>query len=782
MKLRSLSVAGTMAVVAVCGAILVMNARPDAQKAAEEARRTLRQQGFKTDLSDFDFSTDYETAIRAGALTNFIISRPPMLLQPCGTESAVVAWKEAKFEQEEGYQNLPPIEQVLATNQAILDSACAAALAGPIHFPLMAKHGSGMLLVHLPALQHLSELLSARMVVELREKRYSDAWTNLLALTRLSTAWAPEPVEVSHLVRFSLTRTAWKAAWQALQARHWTEEQLVLLQHEWEAPEFFKGLPETLAFNRAALVDTCVRERTTPQQGIPLKDTLNSALRSPASVVPDAKHRWEQAQYHITGTYEDERDLLLFFRDRELEVRKAITAPTWFQMRALPGVTNAVPFRSKHFSRMQAMLNTQQAGLGFQREGKGLLGRAAETEERRRLVIVAIALERYRVAHGAYPKDLKSLVPDVLKSIPADFMDGKPLRYRPGNPDTFVLHSVGLDCIDDGGKFSIAKNPPSAFPKLDPFDSPDMVWPRPASEAEVQSLRLKQTQAKQEQRQKWKQEAEAHEQEEEQRRHDTIVELAEIYAKGETPKLTDPKIEGGLLSEILRNKAIPGPPLRLDQLLTLHQVTTGKEPEIATFELLMSYDALTNIGTLRLLCDADPGEKYSHKVAQLQVCKRATNGNCRLIWNTTYDPPGKHFLQAEPSIYRWRSGSVFNPGAGERTLKGPLFYFVSTNQLQFFQLGNVYSQKGAYFRAKLAHSVGSYSLELTTPSGEHLHTITGSTTNGIVEAQWDLLYDGGKRYTNDSLNSTWTVTFPDPPAPPGTNTAGGMPSQSDDRR
>jgi hypothetical protein len=566
MKLRSLSVVGMVAVVAACGAFLVLYTRPDAQKAAEEARRTLRQQGFKTDLSDFDFSTDYETAIRAAALTNFIISRPPMLLQPCGTESAVVAWKEAKFEQEEGYQNLPPIEQVLVTNQAILDSACAAALAGPIHFPLIAKHGNAMLLVHLAALKNLSQALSARMVVKLREKRYSAAWTNLLALTRLSTAWEPEPAEISHLVRFGLARTAWKAAWQALQAHNWTEEQLVSLQHEWEAPDFFKGLPETPAFTRAALVDTCIRERTTPRQGIPLKGTLNSALRSPASLVPEAKHRWEQAQYRVTGTYEDERDLLLFFRDRELEARKAITAPTWLQMRAHPGVTNAVPFRSKHFSRMQAMLNTQQAGLGFQREGKGLLGRAAEAETRRRLVIGAIALERYRVAHGSYPEDLKSLVPDVLKSVPVDFMDGKPLRYRLGNADTFVFHSVGLDCIDDGGKFSIAKNAPHQFPNLDPFDSPDMIWPRPASEAEVQRLRLEQTQAKQEQRRKSQQEDEEREKDEEQRRQDTIAELAEIYAKGETPKLTDRKIAGGLLSEVLRNKAITGPPLRLEQI------------------------------------------------------------------------------------------------------------------------------------------------------------------------------------------------------------------------
>ena len=90
--------------------------------------------------------------------------------------------------------------------------------------------------------------------------------------------------------------------------------------------------------------------------------------------------------------------------------------------------------------------------------------------------------------------------------------------------------------------------------------------------------------------------------------------------------------------------------------------------------------------------------------------------------------------------------------------------------IQFFPLGDVYSDKGAFFHVKLAQPVGSYSLKITAPSGEHIHTITGSTTNGIVDVSWDLTYNGGKRYTNDSFNSTWTVTFPDPPAPPGKKT------------
>jgi hypothetical protein len=195
-------------------------------------------------------------------------------------------------------------------------------------------------------------------------------------------------------------------------------------------------------------------------------------------------------------------------------------------------------------------------------------------------------------------------------------------------------------------------------------------------------------------------------------------------------------------------------------MLTLRQIITGKEPDMATFELPMSYDALTNIGRLKLLCDADPRENYGNE-PEAQECERATNGNCRLVWDTTYDPPGKHFLQARLSIQnrpgRWPRRN-YDPG--ETTLKGPLFAFVSTNVIQFFPLSNVLTEKGAFFQIKLAQPVGSYSLKLTSATGEPIRTITGSTTNGIVEVHWDLIDDNGKRYTNDSLESTWTVTFP----------------------
>ena len=68
-----------------------------------------------------------------------------------------------------------------------------------------------------------------------------------------------------------------------------------------------------------------------------------------------------------------------------------------------------------------------------------------------------VALERYRLTHGAYPRTLDQLVPDFITRVAIDPWSGRPLVYRllsspgaAGRP--FVLYSVGADGIDDGGR------------------------------------------------------------------------------------------------------------------------------------------------------------------------------------------------------------------------------------------------------------------------------------------------------------------------------------------
>jgi hypothetical protein len=63
--------------------------------------------------------------------------------------------------------------------------------------------------------------------------------------------------------------------------------------------------------------------------------------------------------------------------------------------------------------------------------------------------IVACALERFRVAHGAYPESLDKVVPSLLVSIPHDAISGRAVIYQPPSNGSFILRGVGPNGIDD---------------------------------------------------------------------------------------------------------------------------------------------------------------------------------------------------------------------------------------------------------------------------------------------------------------------------------------------
>jgi hypothetical protein len=67
-----------------------------------------------------------------------------------------------------------------------------------------------------------------------------------------------------------------------------------------------------------------------------------------------------------------------------------------------------------------------------------------------RSLVAAIAAERYRRAHGTWPKTLDDLSPAFLAAVPPDPFDGAPLRYK-RLADGIVVYSVGPDGIDNGG-------------------------------------------------------------------------------------------------------------------------------------------------------------------------------------------------------------------------------------------------------------------------------------------------------------------------------------------
>ena len=68
--------------------------------------------------------------------------------------------------------------------------------------------------------------------------------------------------------------------------------------------------------------------------------------------------------------------------------------------------------------------------------------------------VTCLALENYRIDHGAFPETLDELVPTKLPRVPVDYVTMHPLRYRRDH-QRYQLYSVGFDGTDNDGRTDI---------------------------------------------------------------------------------------------------------------------------------------------------------------------------------------------------------------------------------------------------------------------------------------------------------------------------------------
>jgi hypothetical protein len=477
-------------------ALLFFSPANRARTTAEATRRVLRDRGFKLEFKDFQRTdlpqvpSTLEVLIQASyAYPHLYDQGAPRLMQPIGSNAAAVVWNQARLQTGFVEDLWPELRRTLGESRAKLDPACAAILAGPIRCELGVLWSGELMNTNAGIFKRLSFSLSSRTLLELHDGNRNTAWTNLMALTRLVTAWQIEPSEHSHMVRMALLPTALATTWQALQPNFWTDSQLAALQREWESLELLPELPETAALAGANAVMLCRLDREPESDSASLRQKAHEVLRSPQGSWHDLLSRYQAFSYRTYGSYEDENALMLYFRERQGEIKRATSARSWSEMRSLPGVTNRVPLPSTPNSRRLGYGITRRAGTPSQSLMGMLLGRAAASEALRRLLVTALALERYRLQIGSYPQSLNDLTPKFLAECVTDFMDDKPLRYRGTDGGHFVLYSIGLDCIDQGGDMrQVAcwySDRGSMFYRLGPEN--DLVWPRPASRIEIEN-------------------------------------------------------------------------------------------------------------------------------------------------------------------------------------------------------------------------------------------------------------------------------------------------------
>jgi hypothetical protein len=497
-----LGLAGLILLLPVTALFWVTNVR----HTAEQTRATLEKDGFKSKFTDFDFSTTVESRIREAAVATACgipfehgFPQMPGLMRQATIDSAIVLWAQEKFlvRDTNGIRKdlRPPLQESLNAYSYILDHAANELLSGPLRPDLNARHGITRL-ENLVEITNLEHVLGTQVLFDLHAGNKDSAWTNLLAATRLVTAFESKLVEQTHLARFALVPLAFNVTWQALQTNCWSDEQLAQLQNEWEATDFFSTLPETAAFSRVKTTMLVQSDRKEPIYSFGWK----VFFRNPRACWSSLKHYLRMLHYRQIGTYEDEDTLLLFFRDREIDLRNVAKCNTWLEMQLLPGATSHTMSPPLAGSTAKAAMSWQIMAATWPLGERTLLQHAAVAESLRRVLITAIALERYHRQNGAYPWTLNGLDTRFLKQPPIDFADGKLLRYRLTHHGTFVLYSLGLDGTDDGGVLS----KPQTWDSLTSQESQqtrnadtgiDLVWPRPASSKEVEELQRQEVSA-----------------------------------------------------------------------------------------------------------------------------------------------------------------------------------------------------------------------------------------------------------------------------------------------
>jgi hypothetical protein len=315
---------------------------------------------------------------------------------------------------------------------------------------------SGLLSSLLPNVQRCREVaaaLTCRAMLRVQERKFDDAWRDLLACHRLGRLLSRGGSIIELLVGYAIEKIVSTAEVTFLDYAKLTSDQILARAADWRKLPPISTLAEKIDLTeRFMMLDTMM---LTMEQGTPFLESLSTDRR------PTAKDRsarlftrdlnWDPALRNAKTWY-DRFAAALRLQDRgaretELadiiadikDLRRQTGNPAAIG-RALVGGPSA---RGERIGNILIALMTPAI--------EKVQGAADRCEQIQRNLHLAFALAAYRRDNGKYPAVLADLAPKYLDAIPDDLFSGEPLVYRPSEMG-YLLYSVGPNGQDDGGQ------------------------------------------------------------------------------------------------------------------------------------------------------------------------------------------------------------------------------------------------------------------------------------------------------------------------------------------
>jgi hypothetical protein len=340
------------------------------------------------------------------------------------------------------------ILEILADEDPVLRELRTAAARPYSRFNLRYEtdNPADVVLPHLAVCKRICQVLQLRASAELALGRNDAALDDILLILRLAETAHAEPTLIAHLVCTAEMQIALQAISEGLDARQWTESQLRTVQRRLEGFDFIAGGQAGLTAERVlfggGVIDYLRRESNKYQAFISLgfsDGQSNGSEKVAAPAIAVAPSGWlylEKLNYN--RAFDDYLTAMIDVESRRVSPEACRKAD----------------------ARLKELCDSGRPGLFLQHRIMSALllpalpnvaKKTARAQAGLDAIVLACALERYRLARGEFPETLDALAPDYVARIPHDVINGQPWHYRRVGAQ-FVLYSVGWDEADDGGR------------------------------------------------------------------------------------------------------------------------------------------------------------------------------------------------------------------------------------------------------------------------------------------------------------------------------------------
>jgi hypothetical protein len=308
----------------------------------------------------------------------------------------------------------------------------------------------------------LAKLLWFHSRLALRENKSAVAARDVGIGLQIARGLGPQPTLVSALISIGIVGIERGILYEGLGQHAWSDAQLTVFEKEFGSLDEITMGKQSLAGEEVAFGQVMLRElrgfAVTSGGLIKGIDDDPPNLTFEDTLFFDCWPRgWQDSNAALSLELVRRAAAVLELKSREVDVKSFEQLRGEFESRGM--VASMAPWNILALVSTSMMINVDKQ-----------IARAQVADDE---ACIACALERYRLAHGAYPAALDALVPAYIDALPHDVMNGEPFHYRVNGDGTFLLYSVGWDQKDDGG--TIAYRDPSSA-SID-FDHADWVWP-----------------------------------------------------------------------------------------------------------------------------------------------------------------------------------------------------------------------------------------------------------------------------------------------------------------